>query len=319
MLSAFHEMGGNVLQRFLDSHPQCMAYHFESTIATSPSSNMIAGPNHWLAQRYAYPEFGTEWSPEECYHAMVDHELKPYLRSRHVSKFKGCGLEIDEKKRLKRFKYHVEELTYKRANDYGSGVPVKRREYIEAFFRATFDSWENFARTGKEKAFVGYIPPINMDAPKFFSDFPDGKMVHIVRNVWSGFSDTIKRPLPFSLERYCQLWNTVNSYARVCQRKWPNNFFTLRYEDLIEDPKSVLNELCPALGLEPFVDTPRPSFNRKPLEQVAPWGTIKYPTPEANVATAKELSHDQASQILTECKEVVKDWAYLSFYDDYLF
>jgi hypothetical protein len=36
------------------------------------------------------------------------------------------------------------------------------------------------------------------------------------------------------------------------------------------------------------------------LEEVYPWGTIRIPTPEANVATANELSDAQKREMKTE-------------------
>lgn len=314
MLSAFHEQGGNILHRFLDSHPQLMVYPFESTMATSLSSNLMAGPTHWMPQRYAYPEFSSEWSAGQCYHAMADHELKPYLRSRQTSKFRDCGLVMDEKLRLARFKELTEMLAAARQDH----RPPSRPDCIEAHFRATFDSWTNFVRTGKETHYVGYIPPILLDADKFFADFPKGHMVHIIRNPWSGYADTIKRPYPFSLERYCQMWNVCQTQAAAYQAKYRGRFHVVRYEDLIVDPKAALNELCSHLGLEPFVDTPQPSFNRRPLAQVYPWGTIREPTYQANVATALELTHAQAAQIYHETLPMIKQWEYTAFYDKLL-
>jgi hypothetical protein len=314
MLSAYHEQGGNVLHRFLDSHPQLMVYPMESTCATPLSANLIAGPNHWMPQRYAYPEFGSEWTVEQCYHAMADHELKTYLRSPHASKFRDCGLVMDEKARLDRFNELMTEAKWDNADGMGDSGFASRRQHIEAFFRATFDTWTNFARTGKETHYVGYIPPILMDADKFFADFPNGHMVHIVRNPWSGYADTIKRPFPFPLERYCQMWNVCSTQAAVYAAKYEGRFHTLKYEHLVLKPKSILDDLLSDLRLDPFTSEPRPSFNRKSLETVFPWGTIKHATEEANLATARELTKEQMEAIYMECGLAVEQWSYGPFY-----
>lgn len=68
------------------------------------------------------------------------------------------------------------------------------------------------------------------------------------------------------------------------------------------NPKDTLNEVLAWIGLEPFADTPKPSFNRKPLAQIYPWGTIREATPEANWATAKELTVDDHDDITRECQ-----------------
>ncbi len=316
MLSAFHEQGGNCLQRFLDSHPQLMVYPMESTMATPLSSNLIAGPQHYMPQRYSYPVFDSETTQEQAYHQMADHELKTYLRSPHASKFRDCGLVMDEKARLARFIELCDGLGFCARE--GVCGPHERCDFVEAFFRATFDTWTNFARTGNETHYVGYIPPILMDADRFFADFPEGQMVHIVRNPFSGFGDTVSRPFPFPLERYCQMWNVCSMQAKVYEGKYPRRFLTIRYEDLVANPHGTLNELCSKLGLERFIDKPAPSFNRKPLVEVRPWGAIRQATPEANLATAKELSHQQAVAIYNETLPMLKAWGYTDFYDSNL-
>lgn len=312
MISAWHEMGGNVTHRFLDSHPQLMVYPFESTMATPLSSNLLAGPQHFVPQRYAYPVFDSKVYPEAAYHAMADHELKPYLRQRGTSKFRDCGLVMDEKARIARFN---ELFTMPNEED-RTWIPLGRDAgYIEAHFRATFDTWTNFARTGKETHYVGYIPPILMDADRFFTDFPEGQMVHVIRNPFSGYADTLKRPYPFPLERYCQLWNVCSMQARVYETKYRGRFHTIRYEDLVANPQGELNQLYTKLGLEQVRETPVPSFNRVPLPngQINPWGTIKQATTEANRATAMELSRDQAVAVFNETLPMLKQWGYEDF------
>lgn len=327
MLSATHEAGGNCLQRHLDSHPQLMVYPFESTIATPLSTNLIAGPQHWMPQRYAYPIFEEGISAATAYHQMADHELKTYLRARHTSKFKDCGLIMSEQSRLEAFWRSCEDAATSHS-DWGDLRVNSRADYILAHFRATFEAWENFARTGRETHFVGYSPPILMDADKFFADFPafeslkaiHGHMIHIVRNPFSGFRDTLKRPFPFPLERYCQLWNITALQAKVYEKKYPGRFHTVRYEDLVADPQEVLNDLCDVMGLEHFPGVPVPSFNRVPLPngQVFPWGTIKQATTEANIATAKELTHEQAVAVYRETQPMLKEWNYVRLYEDHL-
>lgn len=306
MLTAWHEQGGNVLQRHLDSHPQLMVTPFESQLATPLSSNLLAGPNHWIPTRYAYPEFSTEMTSEAAYHAMWDEELKTYLRAPSRSKFRDCGLVMDEAARIAAFV----KLCTPRSTETNDTVvhPCApphsggRALYIEAFYRSTFAAWSNFARTGKETHYVGYSPPIGLEADKIIEDFPGVKIVHIVRNPWSGYADTKKRPFPMSLVRYCTLWNHVQLAAVTSAVKHPNHFRVIRYEDLVVQPRGVLNAVARWVGLEEFAEDAviGPSFNRVPLTQVYPWGTIKTPTHEANVATMGELDKDETDAVSRE-------------------
>lgn len=308
MVSAWHEQFGNGLLRHLDGHPSLYVYPFESQLATTHSSNLLTPA---VPQRYAWPEFTTEMTPEAAYQAMWDEELKTYLRTPWRSKFKDCGIEMDEGARIKAFKTTCEEI----APCSGGAWPDSntRANYVEAFFRSTFDAWTNRQSSGAETHYVGYSPPIGMDADKIFADFPDAQIVHIIRNPWSGYADTIKRPFPFKLERYCQIWNTVQIAAGTYAGKYKGRFHLVRYEDLVDDPKHVMDSLMVALGLPQSDAVYYPSFNGKKMESVYPWGTIKTASAEANFATANELTEAQKQAVTTECQLVTNLFGYYDF------
>ncbi len=52
-----------------------------------------------------------------------------------------------------------------------------------------------------------------------------------------------------------------------------------------------------------------PSWNGTPLEEVYPWGTIRRATPEQNLATARELTDAERSEIRAAT------WQYLDVFD----
>lgn len=298
LVTAFHEQGGNVLHRHLDGHPSLFVYPFESQLATPYSSNILTPA---IPLRYAYPEFTTEMSPEQAYQSVWDEELKTYLRTPWRSKFRDCGIRMDENVRLESFVKHANELGKSRAS------------YVEAFFRSTFDAWSNRNSSGSETHYVGYSPPIGMDADKVFADFPNAQIVHIVRNPWSGYSDTIKRPFPFKLERYCQLWNMVQLTAISYAHKYRGRFHLVRYEDLISRKTDVMDSLVKSLGLPTSDKVYSPSFNGKILDSVKPWGTIVSATKESNIATANELSSSQKDAIWAEVEYMARQLGYEDF------
>jgi hypothetical protein len=57
-----------------------------------------------------------------------------------------------------------------------------------------------------------------------------------------------------------------------------------------------------------------PSFNGVKLEQVYPWGTIRIPTPEANMATANELAAEQKRDMKTETIVMQRLLGYENFF-----
>lgn len=304
LISAWHEMGGNTFLRFLDGHPSLYVYPFESQISTPLSSNLLAGPGAFVAQRYSYPEFSTEWTPEQAYYSIWDEELKGYIRNPDRSKFRGCGLQMDEKERVARFcGYARSYREWTAAGSQGMPPPITwptRANYIEAFFRSTFDTWTNRAGSGQETHYVGYSPPILFDADKFFSDFPNGHMIHVIRNPWSGYADTKKRPFPMSLTKYCQIWNVCQTQAAVYEGKYRGRFLFVKYEDLVAAPLRTTLSLAKKLGIPWNKSMMQPSFNGVPMESVYPWGTIKTASVAANRDTALELNEAERTVVQTE-------------------
>jgi hypothetical protein len=282
MISAMYENGGNTTHRTLDGHPELFVYPFESQVGTSIVNDYLSS---YVPFRYRWPEFPMHGTVEQDYELFFDEEMKARLRVPERSKFKHADMQIDEAER-KRIYCAI-----------AGSKPRSRAGAVEAYYRSTFDAWKNVQRTGQEKAYVGYNPVQVLDADKILADFPDGHVLHVVRNPYSGFSDTSKRPYPISLQRYTWTWNLCQHMALTYAEKFPKNFTILRFEDLVADYKGTVTKLAARLGISYSDTLLYPSFNGKKLDQVYPWGTIRIPTPEVNVATAAELTDAQRSEI----------------------
>ncbi len=63
-----------------------------------------------------------------------------------------------------------------------------------------------------------------MDADKIFDTFPNAQMVYMVRNPFSSYADTVKRPFALGLERYIQGWNTIQHAALIYAQKYKGRF-----------------------------------------------------------------------------------------------
>jgi hypothetical protein len=282
MISAMYENGGNTTHRFLDGHPELFVYPFESQLGNSRTADTLSSLYPF---KYRYPDFPASTPADVCYELFFDEELKTLARVPRVSKFRDAGLELDEPLRKRRF---VEILADKE---------MTRGNIVAAFFESTFEAWTNVNRTGREVAYVGYSPVIGFDADRILGDFPNGHVIHVVRNPWSGYADTIKRPFPLSLERYTWLWSLLQHHALVWARRYPDRFHILRFEDLVASPRDAMGKLADELGIGWDDALLQPTWNAQVMEQVYPWGTIRTPTTEANIATMNELDAAQKAGI----------------------
>jgi Sulfotransferase family len=299
MLGAMYENGGNTTHRFLDGHPQLFVYPFESQLGT----NLVRDPLRSLFPvKYRWPVFALEATPAQDYRAIIDEEGRVRARTPHVSKFRHMPFDFDDDERGALYERYVE------------GTGRSRARNVAAFFRATFDAWKDYRRSGREEVYVGYSPVLVVDADKILRELPEAHFLHVVRNPWSAYADTKKRPVPLSLANYMLGW-TVNQYhALLFQAKYPNRLHIVRAEDVMDDPYGTLGDVCDQLGLERAESLKTPTWNGQPLQEIYPWGTIRRANPQANRATALELSPQERAEVASRAWQYLDVFDYTSFF-----
>lgn len=298
MIGAMYENGGNTTHRFLDGHPELFVYPFESQPGTKYVNDMLSS---LFPLKYRWPVFALDATPYQDYKAIIDEEGKVRSRTPNVSKFRHVPFDMNDDDRCRLYEQYVT----------GSGRSAGNN--IAAFFRATFDAWKDYRRSGREKVYVGYSPIITVDADKILRDLPQAHFLHVVRNPWSAFADTSKRPVPMSLENYMLGWTLNQYYALLFRDMYPGRVHIVRTEDVMLDSKLALGAVCEKLGLEVNESLTRVSWNSESLKEVYPWGTIKTPTPEANLATARELSAAQTDEIRSRAHPYLEAFDYKNF------
>jgi hypothetical protein len=300
MLSAMYENGGNTTHRLLDGHPELFVYPFES----QPGSKYV---NDFLSSmyplKYRWPIFPSSASAEEMYELIIDEEGKVRAKTPYVSKFRTADIQMTDKERKLDFLNFLK------------GKELSRANVMEAFFRASFSAWKNYNTTGKEKAYVGYSPIIGVDGDKIINDYKgNGHVLHVVRNPFSAYGDTKKRPVPLSIAHYMTGWVTCQYFSLIFAEKYPDNYHVVRYEDIIKDKVGTLSKVLKKIGIGSSETLEYPSWNGEKLKEVYPWGTVRIPTEEVNLETAKELSKDEIKEIYERTKTYIDIFDHNDFY-----
>ena len=247
--------------------------------------------------KYRWPVFALDATPAEDFHAIIDEECKVRARTPQVSKFRHLPFDFSDDERAALYAAQVEQTGRSRAHN------------VAAFFRATFEAWKDHRRSGREQVYVGYSPIIGVDAATILTELPEAHVLHVVRNPWSAYADTTKRPVPLGLARYMLGW-TVNQYhALLGRERFPGRLHIVRAEDVMGDAAGTLGPVCDALGVERAATLARPSWNGTELAEVYPWGTIRTPTPAQNRREAESLSAAERDDIRQRA------WQYLDVFD----
>lgn len=297
MISAGFEHGGNVTHRHLDGHPDLLVYPFESQLGNRNFNDFLASVER---VQYRYPEFPEGMEAEELYEEIFDEEMKTFLRKRNGSKFRDTDLVMDEQKRKEAFVNFLGEK------------PYPRRKVIEAFFRSTFAAWENYYTTPKEDmTYVGYSPAIGIDADRMVKDFPNIKIVHIVRNPFSAYRDTKRRAFPQPINRYLITWNIYHSTVEMYAKMYPDNVRIFRYEDLVADKSKFMHMLSDFIGVKFHETMLYPSWNGKEIKDlIAPWGTVLKSDENYNKQIIDELTEAEKKQITYATAALAKHFEY---------
>jgi hypothetical protein len=294
MIGAMYENGGNTTHRFFDGHPELFVYPFESQLGTPWVRDPLTS---LFPVKYRWPVFALDATPADDFHAIIDEECKVRARTPHVSKFRHVPFDFSDDERRRLYCAHVARTGRSRENN------------VAAFFRATFDAWKDHRRSGREAVYVGYSPIIVVDAARILTELPNAHVLHVVRNPWSAYADTKKRPVPLSLDHYLLCW-TVNQYhALLEQERFPGRLHIVRAEDVMADAVAALGPVCDALGVERAATLASPSWNGTALGEVYPWGTIRIATPEQNRREAESLTAAERDDIRQRA------WQYLDVFD----
>jgi hypothetical protein len=298
MLSAMYENGGNTTHRFLDGHPGMYVYPFESQLGTRRVVDHLSST---FPVKYRWPVFALDATPFEDYKSIIDEECKVRARTPRVSKFRHMPFDFSDDERCE---------IYER---YAAAAGRSTGGNVEAFFRATFDAWKDYRRSGEESVYVGYSPIIVVDAERILADLPGARVLHVVRNPWSAYADTKKRPVPLPLAAYMLGWMLNQYYALLCRKRHPGRVHVVRLEDVLADSVAALAPVCEALGLAAVETLEKPTWNGTELEQVYPWGTIRQATPESNRATAGELSAAERDEVKAYAWQYLEVFGYTDF------
>jgi len=283
MLGAMYENGGNTTHRFLDGHPELFVYPFESQIGSKLVNDAMTS---LFPVKYRWPVFSLDATPQQDYFAIIDEEGKVRSRTPHVSKFRHVEFDMNDDERRDIYVDYIKK-TGRSAGD-----------NVAAFFRATFDAWKNYNRTGNEHWHVGYSPIFVVDTEKMLQSLPNSQVLHVVRNPWSAYADTKKRPVPMSLPNYMRAWTLNQYYALYFSQKYPDRVTVVRIEDVMEDRNKALAPLCEKMGIDNMAASfDAPSWNGAELEEVYPWGTLRKVRPTDNKQTAEELSQAEKDEI----------------------
>lgn len=181
----------------------------------------------WL--KYSYPKYGKvrNWDKEQICIFLND------FKSQNLIAFWQLDMEL--------LKSHL----LNNAGNYSYGEFCK---LIYVYYKSLYNK-ETIKLIGDKN------PPYTLFTDKLIKIFPEAKFVHITRdyrdNILSMLRVDFERPWVSSL---AYRWKYYNKTLLNVQRRFPEKFLLIKYEDLVTNPEDKFREICTFLKIEFTLD-----------------------------------------------------------------
>lgn len=144
------------------------------------------------------------------------------------------------------------------------------RDYFNAYFTSFFNSFENYTNHGCNKKFITAFTPraimYEKTVSNFFSIYPDGHIITVVRNPLSWLASATKHDKKYrkDLNASISIWkkSTKSSIINATSNK---NVTLIIFEDFIKDIEFSMLKLSKRLNLNFDKSLLEPTFNGNPV------------------------------------------------------
>jgi hypothetical protein len=265
LISQAPRSGGTFLSQLFDGHPHCHAHPGELDIChpdktTWPRLDLNATADEW-------------WS-------MLD---QPDSRLFFQKGYKKSGLGASEARlpfllvpSLQRALF-AEQL---------AATPIHcARDVLNCYWTAYFNAWldnQNLLGTQKEwlTAFTPRLMQREQSVADFFSDYPDGILVSVIRDPLNWYASARRwspgeyGPIDLALGHW-----EANAQAMLRNHeRFPSQVILLTFEKLLQDTAATVRWLAERLGIQEHPALLTPTFNNQPIK-----ANSSYHVPSAGV------------------------------------
>ncbi len=255
LISQIQRSGGTLLSQLFDGHPECHAHPHEICIGKPMKWDWpeidLAAPESWLATLYE-PLVGT-WLESG------------YVKDRTARK--RPGLEPDVFPFL--FSPRLQKAVFDAC--VAAWAPADERDVLDCYFTSYFNAWldNGSLYATPKKVVTGFTPRLALEldrVERFFSAYPDGTLVSVVRDPRGWFaSATRHRKYYGDADEAIGLWRQSTEAALAAAERFGSRVFLLTYEELVDDLPGTVSALAERIGIAMRDELLTPTFNGRPI------------------------------------------------------
>ena len=235
LISQVQRSGGTLLSQLFDSHFQCHVH---------PGELHIGNPNK------------TQWRPvfpgkrpDQMFDLLYETISLRYLREGY-SKWSDGNKEEKEF-----FPFLFLPDLQKRIFLRLCSDPRTERDVLNAYMTSYFNAWlDNRNLYGDKRIIAAFAARLSLDTSsvdQFFSVYPDGWLISIVRDPLSWFVSARQHDATEygSLEQAVALWSSSTRSALAARQVHKGRVILIRFEDLVRNTEAVMRKIADRLGI----------------------------------------------------------------------
>jgi hypothetical protein len=254
LISQIQRSGGSLLSQLLDGHPQIHAHPHELKIGHPkknnwPSIELSDRPERWfniLFEESTIRLFEEGYKKERASDITFPFIFLPFLQKQiflaYLKGIESCAL----------------------------------RDVFNAYMTSYFGAWLNNQNYyGTKKVVTGFTPRVSDDVcnmERFFSIYPDGRLISIIRNPKNWFPSAFRHNAKIKKDKYGDIRLAIEQWRRSAQgivrnkSCYAERVCIIRFEDLIRSTGPVMRSLAEFLQVEFDEILLVPTFNRCPIQ-----------------------------------------------------
>jgi len=236
LVSEIQRSGGSMMAQLFDGHPQLHAHPFEI---------QIGYPRKWH-----WPELEPHEAPERWFGRLFEPRLKDYVR-------KGFAKAADNRHALNDrhpFDFSIDEQRAIFIDEVKRRQPACNREILDCYFTSFFAAWRNCTPSGAERYVSGFTPRVNMipsSRAGFFRDYPDGRMITLVRDPLTWYASARRHhPRYWLLGPALRQWRRSLRASRRLSRERPDRVVLLSYAEVLLEPEATMRRVAAFVGID---------------------------------------------------------------------
>ena len=250
LVSQLPRSGGSLLSQLLDGHPQLLVCPWEMTIGYPVK-------NDW-------PLLDVRDTPDRLFAKLFDAELG-YLAK------KGYRKRGKVKQNGRQLKFEYSPLDHYLSFVGSLPRSPTQRTVLDTYFCTFFRSW---CLDSKDARYVtGFVPRLasrSQSVAGFFKDYPDGRLVSIIRDPADWFASrrahTKNGKVRYGdVQAEMALWNQMASQAFDYMRRYGDRFLLLSFKGLVSDRDETMRRLSAWLGIDFDPSLRNQTFDGKPI------------------------------------------------------